>query len=218
MHLHRRSVLQIAQVFEDFLLGLLQDVPGVSVFHITLLEVKRKARTVVRKELVEGDGIGYFCVENDRCFIRPAARHIPDVVPSPPKDKQRDIETLHVVDAFTMAFKCHVEATKPVPGEGVSPTLQNYGTRLKHFHNLRNDRLKHRQVPFVVDAVLKRKVDAVVLAFLVSNIPESPGAGEKITVLMKGHRHDPIRRVEGLFDPIAVVDVYVYVQNPCMVL
>lgn len=47
--------------------------------------------------------------------------------------------------------------------------------------------------------------------------PEVPCSREVLSVFMEGHRHDPVRGVEGLLHSISVVDVYVDVQHPLVV-
>lgn len=48
--------------------------------------------------------------------------------------------------------------------------------------------------------------------------PEVSGSREVLSIFfVKGHSHDPVCGVEGLFHPITMVGVYVYVQYPVMV-
>lgn len=47
--------------------------------------------------------------------------------------------------------------------------------------------------------------------------PEVPRSREVLSVFMEGHRHDPVRGVEGLLHSISVVDVYIDVQHPLVV-
>ena len=70
----------------------------------------------------------------------------------------------------------------------------------------------------VIYPVPEREVKAVVLPASGPDIPEVPRPGEVLPVLVEGHRHDPVRGVEGLLYSVPVVDVYVYVEYPLVVL
>eukprot|EP00624_Nannochloropsis_granulata_P004061 evm.model.NODE_30402_length_3421_cov_4.555686.1 len=56
------------------------------------------------------------------------------------------------------------------------------------------------------------------LSGLATRVLDVSRTREEIAVLMKRHRHDPIGAVERLLHAVAVVDVYINVQDAGMVL
>ena len=62
------------------------------------------------------------------------------------------------------------------------------------------------------------EVYTVVLALFRSQIRDGPRAREEVAVLVERTGHDAVRAVERLFHAVAVVDVDIYVQYPCMIL
>ena len=83
----------------------------------------------------------------------------------------------------------------------------------EHFHNLRNDRLEDALVRFVCNAIFKRDIDRVALAFAASAILLSARAREVFAKFVKRARHDAVSRVERFFDAVTVVAIDVDIQH-----
>ena len=117
-----------------------------------------------------------------------------------------------------MAFDGQVEASKAVPRERVRARLEYDRIGPVHLHDLGHDGLEELPVVLVIDSVLERDVEAVVLALGVADVIEVARAREVLPELMEGRRKDAIRGVERLLHAVAVVDVDVDVEHALVVL
>ena len=118
-----------------------------------------------------------------------------------------------------MASHGEVEAAEPIARERVGAALQHERSRLIDLHHLLHDGHKDSLIALVVNAVLERNVERVVLACLHTDVLDIAGPGEEVVpVLMERDSHHAVRRVEGLLDAVAVVDVDVEIQDTWVVL
>ena len=77
--------------------------------------------------------------ESLRSFVSPASRDVSDGVATSAKHEQRQVVSLHELDAFAVTFQGQVEAAETIAGERVCAALQHDGARLVHLHHLRHD-------------------------------------------------------------------------------
>ena len=73
-------------------------------------------------------------------------------------------------------------------------------------------------VACIIYPVPEGEIETVIFPPTRPDIPEIPRPGEIFPVLVEGDCHNPVGCVEGLLDPVTVVDVDVYVENPLVVL
>jgi hypothetical protein len=91
--------------------------------------------------------------------------------------------------------------------------LKNNRSRLVVFHDPANSWLEDSLVALIVDTVAEREVDRIVLASADSNVSQLSGPWEVLAVLVEGHGHDSVCRVEGFFNTVAMMDIDVDVEN-----
>ena len=77
--------------------------------------------------------------ESLRSFVSPASCDVSDGVATSAKHEQRQVVSLHELDAFAVTFQGQVEAAETIAGERVCAALQHDGARLVHLHHLRHD-------------------------------------------------------------------------------
>eukprot|EP00850_Spirogloea_muscicola_P008017 SM000042S15284 [mRNA] locus=s42:174238:177192:+ [translate_table: standard] len=102
------------------------------------------------------------------CLVGPAAGNVADGVPSAAQQEQRNIERAHEAHALRVAAHGEVEATEA----RVSTALQDYRAGCKDLHHLHDDRLEHELVALIVDAIIQRHIERVVLALAIAHVPE----------------------------------------------
>lgn len=99
--------------------------------------------------------------------------------------------------------------------DGVRPALHHAGIRTIRAHNCRHNLLEELEIGIIVNAFLQRHVNREEPAYSLSNRVQRSSPREEILIkLMKRHSHDPIRIVEGLFNSIAMMHVYIQIQHP----
>lgn len=128
------------------------------------------------------------------------------------QQQERHVAGDKAVDARHLAAERPVKAPEPVTRQGICVALQHYSSGAVPLHDAGHDRLKDGRVRVVVDAVLERKVDGVGATAPDADVGNSAGAWKIVAKLVKGSRHNPVRRIKGLLYPIAVVNVNIHVQ------
>mmetsp|Transcript_26489 Transcript_26489/g.89135 ORF Transcript_26489/g.89135 Transcript_26489/m.89135 type:complete len:349 (+) Transcript_26489:295-1341(+) len=216
--LNSRDVLNVVQDAEELRLDVAQVLRRVEVLHVRHGHMQAVVGPVVLKVVVVGQGVLDFCAEEDGGFVSPNARHVAQRVPAAPEDEHRDVEALHVLDAVRVPAQRQVEAAEAVSGKRVRAALDDDCARLIHLHNFANNWPEDALEAVVVHAVVERKVDRVILAFVVADVVDVACAREVLSEFVEGDRHDSVRRVEGLFDAVPVVDVDVDVHDALVAL
>jgi hypothetical protein len=70
-------------------------------------------------------------------------------------------------------------------------------------------RLEDALVRGIIDAISEREVDRVVLSLADTNIAELTSPGEVLSVFVERHRHNSVCGIEGLLDPISMMNINV---------
>jgi hypothetical protein len=108
-----------------------------------------------------------------------------------------------------MPSHAEVEATQSVTRQTVPTALEDNGLWPIPFHDTLNDRLKDALVGDIIDTISEREVDRIVFSLANADIAQFAGSGKVFSILVKGHCHHSISRVERLFDAITMVDINV---------
>ena len=116
-----------------------------------------------------------------------------------------------------MAFDCTVVRAKLVVSDRISSTLDDNCVWTESKPDLLHDRVVDVEERVIVDALLQRHVEGVVLTFGCSSFFQISCAWEEVAISMEGDRHDAISCIEGLFYAVSMVHVDVYVQYPVVV-
>eukprot|EP00587_Corethron_hystrix_P011233 CAMPEP_0113299606 /NCGR_PEP_ID=MMETSP0010_2-20120614/1573_1 /TAXON_ID=216773 ORGANISM="Corethron hystrix, Strain 308" /NCGR_SAMPLE_ID=MMETSP0010_2 /ASSEMBLY_ACC=CAM_ASM_000155 /LENGTH=101 /DNA_ID=CAMNT_0000152873 /DNA_START=1089 /DNA_END=1391 /DNA_ORIENTATION=- /assembly_acc=CAM_ASM_000155 len=101
-----------------------------------------------------------------------------------------------------MALDAKVEASQPVPTEGVGSTLQHNRIGSKDLHGLANDRTEYTFVTCIVHSIVEWKIDSVAFPLCISGVKDVARAGKEVSMLMEAHGHDAIGGIERLLHPI----------------
>mmetsp|Transcript_8011 Transcript_8011/g.32957 ORF Transcript_8011/g.32957 Transcript_8011/m.32957 type:complete len:411 (-) Transcript_8011:6-1238(-) len=202
----------LAQVFEDLVEDALQVLRRVLVLHVGRLDLELVRGAKVLGVVVHRKLVVEVVAEEATGLVRPAPGDVADGVPTAAEHQEGHVEGLHVLQALAVAADGEVEAPEPVAGEGIRAGLEHHRIRLIHLHDLRHHRLEQRHVGLVVDAVLERDVDRVVLPAVLAHVLEVSGARKVLAKLVERDGHDAIGGVEGFLHAVTVVDVDVDVQ------
>mmetsp|Transcript_30119 Transcript_30119/g.94488 ORF Transcript_30119/g.94488 Transcript_30119/m.94488 type:complete len:358 (+) Transcript_30119:185-1258(+) len=212
-HRHVRRRLQLPQVLEDLGLDLLEVLGDVEVLHARGRVVQLVVRPIVLVVVVVREVVRDLLIQHHGRLVRPAARHVADRVAAAAQDERGHLLLQHKAHALGVPPDGQVEAAEPVAAERVGAALQHDSAGLVHLHDLPDHGLEDGGVRGVVDAVLERKVDRVVLPRVCSDVLDVARAGKVLAKLVKGDGQHAVRRVKGLLDAVAVVDVDVNVQH-----
>ena len=118
--------------------------------------------------------------------------------PAASEHKERNIEAFDELNALSVASERQIKDTQSVSGKRIGAALEDNHTRLIGLNHFGDYRLKDTLVRRVVDAVVERDVDCVVLPSLGSNVFEITRFRKKVFAeLMERHCHHPIGRIEG---------------------
>lgn len=122
-----------------------------------------------------------------------------------------------------MGSDVEVKAAEPVAAEGVSAALKDNCCGVVVRHAGPHDVFEELGVGEIIDAVIQGDVEGVVRARVGIGFGprgiHTAGAGEVdcFFVFMEGEGHDSVGRPKGLFDPVAMVDIDVDVEDAGMV-
>mmetsp|Transcript_21755 Transcript_21755/g.64501 ORF Transcript_21755/g.64501 Transcript_21755/m.64501 type:complete len:428 (+) Transcript_21755:163-1446(+) len=217
-HRHVRRRLQLPQVLEDLGLDLLEVLGDVEVLHARGRVVQLVVRPIVLVVVVVREVVRDLLIQHHGRLVRPAARHVADRVAAAAQDERGHLLLQHKAHALGVPPDGQVEAAEPVAAERVGAALQHDSAGLVHLHDLPDHGLEDGGVRGVVDAVLERKVDRVVLPRVCSDVLDVARAGKVLAKLVKGDGQHAVCRVKGLLDAVAVVDVNVNVEHAAVVL
>mmetsp|Transcript_34168 Transcript_34168/g.89845 ORF Transcript_34168/g.89845 Transcript_34168/m.89845 type:complete len:341 (+) Transcript_34168:415-1437(+) len=213
VHLHVRSGRPLPHMFEDLRREFGEVLRLVEVLHGRRRDVQLVFRPVVLVVIVERQLVRHLLAEDHGRLVRPAARDVPDRVTAAAEDECGNLLREHEADAVGVAVDGQIEAAQPVARQRVRATLQYDRARLVPLHDLADNRLEDRLVGGIVHAVLQRVVDGVVLARRSTHVLDVARAWEVLAKLVERDREHAVRRIEGLLDAVAVVDVDVDVQH-----
>ena len=114
-----------------------------------------------------------------------------------------------------MAFDGQIEVAQFVLRERVSTALDDQHVGDIGVHHFLHDLAEELDVGHIGHTGLEGDVDSVVFAVVLADGVERAGPREEVFVeFMEADGHDPIGVVEGLLDPVPVVDVDVEVEDP----
>lgn len=116
-----------------------------------------------------------------------------------------------------MASHAKVEASESVTRQAVAAALEHNGFGTIIIHNGFYDWLEDVLIRLVIDTITEREVDGVMFALSYTDISELTSTGKVFTVLVEGDGHNAIGSVKSFFDAIAVVDIYVDIQDTLLV-
>mmetsp|Transcript_2964 Transcript_2964/g.8483 ORF Transcript_2964/g.8483 Transcript_2964/m.8483 type:complete len:363 (+) Transcript_2964:45-1133(+) len=207
------DLLQDVKYFD---LGLLQVLWGIQVLHVAHRHVQPVVGPVVLKVVVVRQRILDINAEKNRGLVSPATGHVAQRVSATTKNEGRNAKALHVLNTVSVAFEGKVEASQTVPRERVGTALEHHGPWLEYFHDFANDRPEDGREALVIHAIVQRKVNRVVFALVCTNILHITGSREVLAELVERGGHDSVRRVEGFFNSISMVNVNVDVQDALM--
>lgn len=167
--------------------------------------------------VVEGKLLGHLLSYELTRLVCPGAGDVAHRVTTATQDDDGHAKALDVANAVGMAVHAQIEASKPVAGETVASALEHDGFWAVVGHDRLDDWLEDVAVGLIGYAVAQREVDRVILAGANTNVTQFTSTGEVLAILMEGHSHDTIGRVESLLDTISMVHVDVDVQNALLV-
>lgn len=75
-------------------------------------------------------------------------------------------------------------------------------------------RLEYVDERVVVQPFAERKIHRVKLSLIDANVLQMSSPGKIVLKLVKRAGHDPVGQIKSLFDPVAVMDIDIDVQNP----
>mmetsp|Transcript_20578 Transcript_20578/g.48498 ORF Transcript_20578/g.48498 Transcript_20578/m.48498 type:complete len:426 (-) Transcript_20578:122-1399(-) len=218
LDLNARNGLDLGQYLQKLVLRLVEVLRRVQVLHVAHREVQTVIGSEVLEVIVERELVLHLLSRQHGGLVRPAPGDVPERVSASAQHQHRHVEASNVLDAVRVTLHGEVEAPEPIARQRVRPALQHDGARREHLHDLPDDGTEDALVGLVVHPVVQREVDGVVLPVRVTDVVDVPGAREVLPELVKGARHDAVRRVEGLLDAVSVVDVDVDVQDPLVLL
>lgn len=128
-------------------------------------------------------------------------------------DQSRQVKALHEVNAVGVTSHAEVETSQAVARQAVATALENNGLRPVPLHDSLDDRLEDTLVGDIVNAIAEREVDGIVFSLANANVAQFASAGEVLSVLVEGDRHDTVRGVECLLDAIAMMDINIDIEN-----
>ncbi|GIX63441.1 thioredoxin, putative [Babesia caballi] len=218
--LHAGRALDVAKVFDDSRLDLLEVLGGVVVGHGGGSEVEVEVGRVVVVVLVQGNLRRHVLVpvQHDPRLVGPAARDVANGVAAAAQHEQRDVEAAAEGHAARVALVAQVEAAQAVARQAVGAALEHDGARVVDLDALPDDDLEEVGEAVVVHAVVQRHVHAVVLARRDADVGHVARAREEVAELVEADGHDAVRDVKGLLDAVAVVHVDVNVHDARVVL
>lgn len=131
----------VAQVFSDAFLDVAEVGVAVGVWPLFDVEVDDVVvfGVVVVKFIGRGNGVIYLLVHHQTCLVGPASRHVFYRVATTTQKDQRHIEALHETEALAMPFDGQVQATKFVPRQRISPTLDDHDIWTEAVHRALHD-------------------------------------------------------------------------------
>lgn len=146
-------------------------------------------------------------------FEGPSTCHISHRITTTAENHGGQVKALHKVHTVRVAPHTEVEASETVARKTVATTLQDHRFGSVPFHNALNNGLKDALVGDVINAIAEREVDGIVLALTHSDIAQLTRTWEVLAVLVEGHRHHTVSRVECLLNTISVVDININVEH-----
>ncbi|KAI4136886.1 MAG: hypothetical protein LQ340_008112, partial [Diploschistes diacapsis] len=223
-HLHARRALDIPQGLARALHQALQVAAVVHVGELVPHFAEGREQGAVAEVVAEGGvhgqaGVDVRGADGEGGLVGPQARDVARGVAAAADQQQGQAEGLGVAHARAVRLDVQVEAAQPVAAQRVGAALQHDGRRPEGRHRGADHVPEQPHVLLVLDPRVQRHVERVVRARvrvrLGPRVRQRARAGEEFlrVVLVKGERHDPVRRPEGLLDPVAVVHVDVDVQH-----
>ena len=112
-----------------------------------------------------------------------------------------------------MPRRRQIEFPQAVSGQGVGTALEHDGARAELGDSRVHHRSEDRLVALVIDPVPQRGVEREALARADADVVQRARPGEEaVAILVEGDGEDSVRRQEGFFDAVAVVDIDVDVE------
>lgn len=225
LHLHARRTANVRQLLPHVANDLFYIRARVHVVLLPGAQVRKQGETFSPERFAVGHELGQLGVERlvradeDRSLVRPRPRDISGRVPATAHHEHRDAETLDEAHAAPVPADVQVEAPESVVAEAVCAALEHDRGRVEGLDGGLDHVLEEVRVAFVVDAVVERHVDCIVLARIVGvDGPrglEGSRAREKYfsIVFVEGDAHDPVGAPERLFDSIAMMHVDVDIEH-----
>mmetsp|Transcript_45766 Transcript_45766/g.79056 ORF Transcript_45766/g.79056 Transcript_45766/m.79056 type:complete len:339 (+) Transcript_45766:115-1131(+) len=184
---------------------------GVQVLHVRGGDLEGVVRAEVLEVVVVRQRLRDLRLEEHGGLVGPAAGHVAQRVAPAAQHQHGHPERRHVPDTLGVAGDAQVPAADAVPRKAVRAALHHNGLGCVVGHDLVHHRPEDPAVGRVVHPLLQWHIDSVVLSWSISNILEVAGAREVVAELVERHGHAPVRGVEGLLHPIAMVDINVKV-------
>lgn len=225
LHLHAGRAADVRQLLAHVADDLFHVRAGVHVVLLPRAQVRKQREAFPTERLAVGHELRQVRVERlvgadeDRGLVRPRPRDVPGRVPPAADNEHRQAKTLDKAHAVSVPADVQVKTSQPVVAEAVGAALEHDRRRVEGLDGRLDHVLEEVRVAFVVDAVVERHVDRVVLARVVRvDGPrgfEGTRAREKYfsIVFVEGDAHDPVGAPERLLDSVAVVHVDVDVQH-----
>ena len=206
-------MLELAQVGKQLCKILLQILATVVVGSIARLDVKAVVGAKVFQVIVVGKLIGDLYIQQTRSFIGPSTRYVTDGVATATHDEHGDTERFQVIHAHGVTVEGQIEASNAITSERISTALKGDDFGAEALHDHRTYRLKDSLVGDVIDTVVQREVERVVLTKSATNILNVTSTREELSVLVEGQGHNTVGCVEGLFNSVSMMDIDIDVEN-----
>jgi len=157
----------------------------------------------------------HICIRGDGCLVAPETADVARGISTTADEKEWEAEGLDEFDAGAVGADVEIEAAEAVGTEGVRTALEDDRRRAVGLYHRLDDGFEEAEVVLVIDAVAERDVEGVVFSGTPADIVPVSGTGEEVVfvVFVEGQGHHAVGAEEGLFHPVAMVHVYVDIED-----
>lgn len=149
----------------------------------------------------------------DYCsFVCPASGHISESVSTTADKQDWNAKGFHVLCDWGVALDWEIETAESITGQWVGSSLEDYSFRPEVFHDLSEDRSGDSNKGFIIHTLIKREIHSPVGTLFFPDILNMSSSWEVILELMERAGHDSVSQVEGLLNPITMMDINIDIQ------